>query len=156
MNPTWKAVLGITIIFLLGCLFGGMGTALFLQQRTIATLRGGPSAIATALERRTTRGLSLDSEQRKQIHSLLVEYLRQRAELQKQLRPQVKELNKNTLTQIDAVLNPDQQARFEGNLATIQDRFGHNPFSVAGDDPTPRSSAPDTIGTDTNAPAPNR
>jgi hypothetical protein len=76
-------------------------------------------------------------------------------ELQKQVQPQVKAVNRQTLQEIDALLTPDQQQRFHDNLVLFKEHFGRNPFSVGpAVSPTP-TAGPETAGSATNVPATN-
>jgi Spy/CpxP family protein refolding chaperone len=130
MNPTWKVILGVLLVFLIGCAAGAFATSLVFHHRILTSLHGGPAAMAQIIERRATRNLDLTSEQRDQVHHLIVENLTQRQQLQKQIQPQMRELNQQTLAQIQAVLNPDQAQKFHDNLELIRLETGHNFFPV--------------------------
>jgi hypothetical protein len=131
MTPTWKAVIGVILIFILGW-FGGALTTLVIARHKAAVLvaQQDPEAIAIMLERRTTHDLGLTPEQRTQLHSIFVENLKQRLELQKTIQPQVKAVNRQTIQQINAILNAQQQQRFHENLVLFKQRFGRNPFNI--------------------------
>jgi hypothetical protein len=129
MNKTWKAVLGVVLIFIFGWLSGALCTSLIVRHRAISLLDRGPAAIAEVLERRMTHNLNLDPGQRQQIHGYFMENLTQRLQLQKEIQPQVQALNRQTIEEINAVLHPDQQERFQENIARIKLRFGKNPFN---------------------------
>ena len=117
-------------------------TLIVVHHKALALLQRGPEAIAVVLERQTTHGLGLNEDQKKQLHLLLVDNVRQRLELQKQVQPQVKAVNRQTLQEIDALLTPDQQQRFHDNLILFKDRFGRNPLNTGSDElsTTPASS----------------
>ena len=152
MNPTWKAALGVILIFILGWFGGALTTLAFARHKALVMMQRGPEAIAIMLERQTTRDLGLSDAQKTQLHTLFVENLRQRMELQKQIQPQVKAVNRQTLQEIDAVLTPDQQQRFHDNLVLFKDRFGRNPFNVGADNKPVQPAAPGNIGSGTNTP----
>ena len=134
MNATWKAVIGVVLVFILGWFGGALTTLVIAHQRMLAVVDQKPGPLAVMLERQTTRGLGLDEDKKQQIHTLLVDYLKQRFALQQQIQPQVQALNGQTLKQIDAVLTPAQQQQFRDNLVLIKKRFGRNPFNVSSDD----------------------
>jgi len=151
MNPTWKAALGVILIFILGWFGGALTTIVVAQHKALVLLQRGPEATATLLERQTTRNLSLDDNQRKRLHALFVENLRQRMELQKQIQPQVKALNGQTMQEINALLTPDQQQRFHDNLVRFKQRFGRNPFNPNAENPSPPNAQPASPATNSGA-----
>lgn len=151
MNSTWKAAIGVILIFILGWVGGVITTIIIERHKALVMAQRGPEAIAIILERQTTRDLGLTEDQKTQLHAMFVENVRQRMELQKQVQPQVKALNRQTLQQIDAVLTPDQQQRFHDNLVLFKDRFGRNPFNVGPDDrPVPPAPPVTSANLDTN------
>jgi hypothetical protein len=125
MNTTWKAVLGVGLIFILGWVTGAVSASLFIRHKAVTMLKDGSPAVATALERRLTRGMALDDSQDKAVYAALLKNLTQRADLQHELQPRVQELNRQTLGEVDAVLKPDQQARFLENYKAFRNRFGN-------------------------------
>jgi Spy/CpxP family protein refolding chaperone len=94
--------------------------------------------MAQIIERRATRNLDLTPGQKEQIHHLIEENLTQRQQLQKQIQPQMRELNQQTLAQINALLTPTQAEQFQDNLERIRMETGHNFFPV----PKATASAP--------------
>jgi hypothetical protein len=155
MSPTWKAVLGVVLVFILGWFGGALTTIVIARHKALAVIQGGPEALAIVLERRTTRDLGLNEDQKKQIHALFVDYIRQRLDLQKQIQPQVKVVNHETLQEINAVLTPDQQEHFHDNLVLFKERFGRNPFNITAAEKAAPEVAPANVGLGTNAPATN-
>jgi hypothetical protein len=133
MNPTWKAAIGVILIFILGWFGGALTTLVIAHHRMVVLVKGDPEALARLLERQTTRGLHLDDSQKKQLHVLFVENLRERMQLQKQIQPQVKIVNGQTLQEIDALLTPDQQQKFQDNLLLFKARYGRNPLNTGAD-----------------------
>ncbi len=138
MSSTWKVILGILLVFLIGCAAGAFTTSLVFHHRILTSLHGGPMAMAQIIERRATRNLDLTPGQKEQIHHLIEENLTQRQQLQKQIQPQMRELNQQTLAQINALLTPTQAEQFQDNLERIRMETGHNFFPV----PKATASAP--------------
>jgi hypothetical protein len=154
MTPTWKAVIGVILIFILGWFGGALTTLAIAKHAAVALTQRNPEALATTLERLTTRDLGLSADQKEQLHALFLQNLRERIDLQKQIQPQVKALNRQTMQQIDALLTADQQQRFRDNLMVFKSRFGRNPFSVGPEDKVSASAPPSpALGSSTNAPA---
>jgi hypothetical protein len=133
MNPTWKAVLGVLLIFIFGWIAGAISSSVLMGRRALNVYRGGPVAVEQVMERRMTRNLDLDDAQRQQIHGYLMEDVEQRIQLQQQIQPQIRTMNRQTLGKIAAVLRPDQAEKFQANLAYFRMHAGRSFFSPAGE-----------------------
>ena len=155
MSTTWKAAIGVILIFVLGWFGGVVTTMIIAHHKALALAQHGPEAIAIMLERQTTHNLGLNADQKKQLHDLIMDNVRQRTELQKQVQPQVRAVNHQTLQEINALLTPDQQQRFHDNLVLFKDRFGHNPFNVGPDEKPAPPANPANTGTNATWPATN-
>ena len=153
MSPTWKAVIGVILVFILGWFGGALTTLVIAHHRMLAVIDQKPEPLARMLERQTIRGLGLDEDKKQQIHALLVDYLQKRFALQKQIQPQVQALNGQTLNQINALLTSGQQEQFHDNLVRLKQRYGRNPFNVGAEDRPTSTTA--SIGTNATAPATN-
>lgn len=153
MNPTWKAAAGVILIFILGWFGGALTTLVIARHKALALIQRNPEALAIVLERQTTRNLGLNDDQKTHLHALFVENLQQRMDLQKQVQPQVRVVNRQTLQEIDALLTPEQQQRFHDNLVLFKERFGRNPFNVGADNKPAQTATPENAGAGTNAPA---
>jgi len=130
MNPAWKAAIGVILVFILGWFGGAMGTLLIIHHRMVSLAPRSTEQMAFLLERQTTRNLGLNASQKKQIHALFVENLRERLQVQKEIQPQIHAVNGQTLQQIDALLTPAQQQKLQDNLDLFKERFGRNPLST--------------------------
>jgi hypothetical protein len=156
MNQTWKAVVGIVLIFILGWFGGALTTLIIARHKALLTLQHKPQDITMTVERQTTRNLGLNDQQQTQIRTLMEKNVEQRIDLQKQLQPQVRTINQQTLQEINALLTPDQQQRFRDNLIRFKLRFGRNPFNVSAEDAPGGAVTPaaaESLGSGTNAPA---
>ena len=146
MNSTWKAILGVIAVFIFGWLAGVLSASVFIGHRAMALYRGGPAAVEQLLEKRLTRGVGLDATQRQQIHGYVMENVNQRLQLQKQLQPQIRALNQQTLKEIDAVLRPEQAEKFHANLDYFRMHAGRSFFNPGGEDspaaPATNSASP--------------
>ena len=88
MNPTWKAAFGIILIFILGWFGGALTTLVIARHKVLVTMQRGPEGIAIhAGTADHTQSRSQLDDQRTRLHALIVENLRQRMELQKQVQP---------------------------------------------------------------------
>jgi hypothetical protein len=151
MNPTWKAAIGVILIFILGW-FGGALTTLLIARHKALVVQRNPEVLAVVIERQTIRNLGLNDDQKSHVHALILDNLRQRTELQKQIQPQVRATNRQTLQEIDALLTADQQQRFHDNLVLFKERFGRNPFNVGAEDKAAQQQA---VGSDGSASSTN-
>jgi len=123
MTSSWKAVLGVILIFILGFISGIVCSSIFVGHKLAALLRQ-PSLVAeAALEKRLTRNLNLDENQKTQIHGYFLENLQSRREFNKQIQPEVRAANIETFQKIRTVLRPDQQELFRKNLEEMHNRF---------------------------------
>lgn len=146
MNSTWKAILGVLLVFILGWLAGALCSGLYFRHRVLAIVQGGPEAVAQVLEKRMTRNLDLNDTQRQQVHSFILQNLQQRKQLQSQIQPEVQMANRQTLSQINSILTPDQRVVLHANLIEFRQRFGKSPFNpnaeVGNGQPPPIPSPP--------------
>ena len=117
------------LIFLFGWVSGAISASLIIRHKTLAVLRGGPTAAVEMFEHRMTRNLDLDAGQKQQVHDAFVKNLNQRLELQKTIQPQIRALNHETMAELNTVLKPEQQKTLLENIAEFRKRFGKNPFN---------------------------
>jgi hypothetical protein len=149
MNPTWKALAGVTVIFILGGVIGVLATLVVVKHKA-QSIQRNPEALAIVLERQTAHNLGLDAGKKQQLHAIFLQYIRQRLELQKQIQPQVHAVNAQALQQIDGLLTAGQQEKFRENLVLFKARFGRNPFSVGSDD---KAAQAEPVGAGGDGPA---
>jgi hypothetical protein len=143
MMRHWKAILGVILIFVLGFTSGVVGSSI-VYHRKLATFLKHPGAVAeAALEKRLTRNLKLDENQKKQVHDYFMENLQSRHELSKQIQPQVRATNLETYQQITGILRPDQQEIFRQNIEDLRARSSKIAADTGGDalPPTGTSNA---------------
>jgi hypothetical protein len=120
----WKSLLGVMLIFLLGCLAGAFVALAVVHHRTTVFLQRGSLAYEQFLERRLSHRLHLDPNQRERFHEAFMANIDERKQIQAQVQPQMKALNAQTGQQIRAILTPEQLEQFHENLADFRHRFG--------------------------------
>lgn len=140
MNTTWKAVVGIILIFAFGCVCGAITASLVIGHRAVSIAQAGPATWAKIIEPRLIRGIDLDETQKKQVYDALVKNLQQRVALRRELAPRVQEINKQTLAEIDTILKPDQQQVFLDNYSKFKGRAGKLFNTGVDDTPTPANN----------------
>jgi len=148
MTSRLKAGIGVVLIFILGCICGGLLTSVIVHKRMAAILNGGPQAVAAALEQHLTRRLNLDEGQRAQVHEILQANVQQRQQIIAPIAPVIKALNQKTFQQISAILRPDQQEKFHRVVAEFRQNYGRN---LANGGAAPAPPVGSSVGT--NAPA---
>ena len=127
MISTWRAAAGILLVFVFGCVSGGLSTSLYFRNEVLS-LERSPSEVADILQNRFTHHLGLDPDQREQVHRILMDYLRDRKQLTATLQPQMKVLNQDMIGRIQGVLHPDQVDGFQDNLAELRRTLAHTPY----------------------------
>lgn len=149
MNPTWKAAIGVILIFILGWFGGVLSTWIFVHHKTIAAAKGGSVAMAAMLDRQMTRGLKLDADQKAKVYAIFLENLKKRTQLQNTIQPQVWTINQQTMQAIKGMLTAGQQEKFQDNLLRFEANFGRDPLKT-GPDKSATDLAPQTASTNTN------
>lgn len=142
MNSSWKAIVGVILIFFFGCATGWLSRSVLAYHQTVEFLQRGPEGAADVLERRLTRNLNLDPNQRQQIHACMLANVDQRKMLQLRIQPQVQMLNRQTLQQINSILQPDQREKLHENIELFRKRFGRGVFNPGAEMPPPGTPPP--------------
>jgi hypothetical protein len=109
----WKAILGVLLVFLLGCAAGGLGTAIVIHKRVQRVVLGGPKVIDEMILKRLTHQLSLNTDQQEKIKSALEEARMQIRDVRRVTQPQVVKVFADSRDKIRTVLTPDQQKKFD-------------------------------------------
>jgi len=151
MTSHWKAILGVVLIFILGFTSGVVCSSIFVHRKMAAFLQHPGAVAEAALEKRLTKHLDLDADQKQKIHAYFMDNQQQRKELTRQIQPQVRALNVATFQQITAVLHPDQQERFRQNVEEFRNRFGKAAASADADNLPP---PPSPVANSSVTPAP--
>ena len=155
MSKTWKAVLGVILIYVFGCFSGAVSTSIFFHHRMLAVLQHPAVAVSEALEKRLTGNLGLDANQKEQVHAYFLENLQHRQALQKEIQPRVQTLNRLTVQQVTAILRPDQAELFHQNVEKLRKRLGANASNLDTENssaPQVQPAAPATTSGATNPP----
>ena len=147
MTSHWKAILGVILIYLFGCFSGGVSTSLFFHHKMLEFLQHPAVAESAALEKRLTRNLGLDANQKQQVHECFLENLEHWKELQKQIRPQVQTLNQQTKQQIIAILRPDPAELFHQNIEKFRKRWEVNALNQDTENQSQPNAHPDSPAT---------
>lgn len=108
-----KPILGVSLIFVFGAVFGAMNGAKWMERQFRSRLAEGPPAVSEMVTRRLGRALSLRPEQGDQVHAIVIDTQRKLAALRKTQEPQVREIVQDAQTSIRALLEGDQAGEFD-------------------------------------------
>ena len=128
MNAKLKGALVLVGVFALGALAGGAGMRIWMQQERAEEITQGPGRRFERHHLRALeRTLNLTREQRDQIEAIMQKYRPERNRLLRELSDNcgapMKEHKQKIDSEIRALLNPDQQQRFDALLETQGKRF---------------------------------
>jgi DNA primase len=154
MTRYWKAILGVILIYIFGCLSGAVSTSIFFHHRMLVFLRHPAPALSAALEKRLTGNLGLDANQKQQVHGYFLDNLQQRKELQKQIQPQIQALNEKTVQEVAAILHPDQTKLFNENVEKFRKRLAANAVNPNTENPSAPQIQPAAPATHSGAGSP--
>lgn len=124
MFRDWKSIFGVLAVFALGGVAGVLLAFIVVHHRVGQLMRPGSPAYEQMVERRLSRGLHLDADQRERFHAALAANIEARKKLQQQIQPQVQQLNLETRREMGAILSPGQRETFHRNLQDFRRRFG--------------------------------
>jgi hypothetical protein len=123
MLAHWRAILGVILVFVFGCVAGAFTASIHYHHRLIRILQHPGAAVAAEMEKRLTGNIGLDANQKQEVHAIFLENAQHRKEVQKQVQPQIQALNQRLLSQIAAILRPDQAALYQKNLTRLHKRL---------------------------------
>lgn len=107
-----KAWLLLTLVFLVGVVFGVAGTRLAIRHAAREAVLH-PARAQLLIEKRLTRRLRLDADQQLKLDGILTDARSQLAALRQQYRPPVALVFSNANAQISAMLTLEQRLKYE-------------------------------------------
>ena len=117
-----RPVIGVVMVFILGILCGSLATH-FLYSCRHDFMHGRGEAREEMLVNRLEGKLKLDDRQVGQVRAIVHETRQGITALRSQIRPQMEELIEKAQTRINAVLTPEQQAKFAKMIAERKARM---------------------------------
>jgi len=118
----WKAIAGIGLVFLLGMAAGGLVTLRFAKKRLQRIAHGEPAYTTDEIVRALRHRLNLDATQRDQVRAIVAATQQQIQTIRQQSDPQLGSAIQTAVSQVRAVLRPDQREEFDRLVA---ERRGH-------------------------------
>jgi Spy/CpxP family protein refolding chaperone len=113
MRPRVEGALLLLLAFLLGAAAGGLGMGLYQSWTGWWHQPRDPERSRQFVLQRLTRELDLRPEQQQQVEVILRETGQEFARLREDIGPRVREIRGRSRERIRAILNPEQQAKFE-------------------------------------------
>jgi Spy/CpxP family protein refolding chaperone len=121
MRPRVKGGLLLLLTFLLGAAAGALGFGFYEARPGWWGPPRDRARIQQVILRRLIRELNLRPEQRQQVETILRETGQEFARVREEIGPRIREIRARSRDRIRALLDPDQQGRFE-NLMTQWER----------------------------------
>jgi Spy/CpxP family protein refolding chaperone len=137
MTPRVKGGLLLFLAFLLGAGTGALGFGVYQSRTGWWGPRRDPARFQQFQVRRLTRELDLRPEQRQQVEAILRETGQEFAKLRGEMAPRIREIRGRGRERIRAVLDPEQQAKFE----TLAAEWERRAERWHGRPPTPNQGA---------------
>lgn len=117
------AVLVVVGVFLLGAMTGGGVTLLAVRHRVRTVLEGPPQEIETrGLVFALDRALKLSDEQREQVEAIHRKHLPELNRVRRETEPELAAVRGKIAADIRAVLEPDQQTKFDMMVDVFEGR----------------------------------
>src|SRR6056297_2791719 len=120
----FKAIAGISAIFILGAAVGALGTSLVIKHRVAAFHEKGPPPIQPLFMERLSSRLELTAEQEAAVSDILESTQKELTALRRDFRPRVKAIFSNCFDRIETQLTPIQKKQLE-NMKEHLPRFMH-------------------------------
>jgi hypothetical protein len=121
---SFKPMVGLILVFILGAGSGSAATYLFLQAHFETAHGASPHSREEMLLRRLTERLSLDSQQQQQVKAIIHDTHEKIHLVRQRTRPEIEFLKTEGQQRISMILRPDQRQIFERIVAERMER-GH-------------------------------
>lgn len=135
---TWKLVIGVVLVLVLGLLIGSMGTGLYMKRR-LPPPRKDPSEMRAFILERFSRKLDLTEDQRVRFKVIIDQVGERLDEHFRKTHSELGGIVEPGFSQMREVLGPDQQERFDALIERLErhrkERPKHGPPG-----PSPRRS----------------
>jgi hypothetical protein len=109
---TWKAVLSVLAIFILGTVFG-LIISFWITPDMRASAQPAQAPAQERLEQRLESNLSLSGEQKAAVTRIIDDTRKEVVQIRNETRPRVQQTLKTARDRIRAELNPEQRLRFD-------------------------------------------
>ena len=118
-----KAIFGVTLVFLVGVIMGISLTVKLVERRVHSLVDGGPQMLSDVIMRRLDHKLDLTVAQRDKVYEIINRTRANLYTLRASLQPQVDTEMQASVTEIRALLTPEQAAIFDKAVAKGEERW---------------------------------
>ncbi len=120
-RKAWAAVI---VVFVAGMVVGGLLTTILIRNHVVRIMRHDRPPIHEMVASRLTDDLDLSAEQREALAAIVREYGPRFEEFDRASRTEVRSIAEEMEGRIRTILTPEQQARYDENVARMHERFG--------------------------------
>ena len=110
----WKAIFGVTAVFVLGMAAGSLVTIRVAERRLS---HAGPQAVEHLIVRRLSLRLRLDAAQREQLRAIVHNGQQDMQTARQQIQPQVEQVLDHAVNRVRDILRPEQREKFDKIVA---------------------------------------
>jgi hypothetical protein len=121
---SWKAIVGVIAIFILGGLAGSFTTIAIVRHRLVHG--HGSQMMADLTVRRLSWELRLDRDQRAQLRVIVSEGQQEMKPVRRQIQPQIEDILTRSEAKVRALLRPGQQEKFDKLVAERKARWAQS------------------------------
>lgn len=114
---SYKAVMGVMLVFMLGAASGSLATHLFTRYQQRCPPADAPRSREERLVTRLNEQLELDSLQRERVREIVHETHARISQVRMRVHPEIEALLGEGQRRINALLRPDQQEKFKRIIA---------------------------------------
>ncbi len=121
----WKTIVSVILIFGLGALSGAIVTYKIYWQKMENIIRDEPKAMRELMVQRLNSRLNLDATQLEQVREIAKETHSEMKAVRRKIRPEVEEVLSRSQAKIRAVLRPEQQEKYDQILSERRKKHEH-------------------------------
>lgn len=120
---TFKRILGVLLVFLLGVFIGAAMANAGLTKKLRRTVMGGPEAVMEVIVSRLDHELKLDAEQRRKAQSIMDDARIKLRQSRAKVQPEVEQTLAEAEARTREILYPDQVRKFDELIAKGREQW---------------------------------
>jgi apolipoprotein N-acyltransferase len=110
---TWKRILGVLLIFLLGVFVGAVIASAGAAKKLRNTVLGGPEAVMEVIVKRLDQELKLDPEQKRKVQGIMDDAHIKLRQSREKIQPEIEQTLLEAESRTRAILYPKQIPKFD-------------------------------------------
>ena len=119
----FKGCLGVFLIFVFGVIVGVGATSGVIVKKVRTLVAGGPDAVVEIIGERLKDELKLDESQKELLRHIIADTRIRLREVRQQTQPQVEETLATAEEKVRAILDPQQQKKFDEIVAKGREKW---------------------------------